>query len=125
MTRHDPSRAMRVVNAIADYTAIYGHAPSVREIAVRTSLASPASVHYYLTKLREQGLIQGSGRSLRVVPLTFEGICERPGCGKALTTRRIAYNARWCSPSCATIAAHVRRWLVASGRPQLIEVLGL
>lgn len=44
MTRHRKSRADEIVDVIREYTAEYGFAPSVRDIAVRVDLASTSAV---------------------------------------------------------------------------------
>ncbi len=42
--------------------------PTVREIARATRLASPATVHAYLRRLRERGYLQKRGRAWELVP---------------------------------------------------------
>jgi SOS-response transcriptional repressor LexA len=117
---------MRIVEVIEEYTAEYGYAPSVREIAHRVDLASTSAVQYHLDRLVAQGLVRRgteTARSLRVVRRKSSTVCGRPGCGKSLVGRQAG--AKWCSRSCTAIAGHVRGWLRASGNARLLDELGL
>jgi repressor LexA len=128
MTRHRKDRPDEIVRVIAEFTSEYGYPPSIRDIMVRVDLASTSAVHHHLHKLAREGRIEFEpkiSRSLRVIPQpTGEGICARPGCGKRLSIFHTNPKTRWCSRSCAAIAAHVRRWLRASGAEYLADQLG-
>ena len=52
------SRQEQILHYIETYKQQYGYAPSVREIGRGVGLASTSSVHAYLKKLQEQGLIE-------------------------------------------------------------------
>ena len=71
MTRHDPSRADRILDVIAEFSALYGHPPTVQEIGPRVGLASTSAVHHHVTRLLRDGLLVscacGCGR-VRVTP---------------------------------------------------------
>lgn len=68
MTKHHAERAAEILDVIADYSAEYGYAPSVREIMERVGLASTSAVQYHLTKLRKDGLIEeADGRARALV----------------------------------------------------------
>ena len=66
MTKHEPDRADVILDEIVDFTAIYGHAPSVRDLMELTGLASTSAVHYHLKSLEKAGLVRhcqcGCGR---------------------------------------------------------------
>ena len=47
-----------------------GYPPSVREIGEKFSIKSTSTVHYYLEKLREQGLISQDGNKKRAFSVT-------------------------------------------------------
>ena len=51
-------RQEQILHYIETYKQEYGYAPSVREIGKGVGLASTSSVHAYLKKLQEQGLIE-------------------------------------------------------------------
>lgn len=55
--------------AVDDLIAELGYAPTYREILVRLAWSpkSRGSLHEYLGRLRRLGVIEGSGRSLRVL----------------------------------------------------------
>jgi SOS-response transcriptional repressor LexA len=129
MTKHDKARGDHIIEVIADYTREYGYAPSIREIAERVGLASTAATHYWIKRLLAEGRLLGdyaTARSLRVVPPSIpEGTCQRPGCGKPISEKRMRFHARWCSNSCTQIAGHVRAWVRAAGAGQLVAELGL
>lgn len=57
---------LRVLAAVEDFMHEHGWAPTHRELAERLSWRSPGAVHNYLARLREKGVIEGSGRRLRV-----------------------------------------------------------
>ena len=59
----------RILEAIQLYIRQHQYPPSVREIAAMVGLASTATVHRHLRRLREKGLIEwepSSPRTLRV-----------------------------------------------------------
>lgn len=77
MTRHDRGRATEILAVIQEFSAEYGFAPSVREIAVRVGLASTSAVQHHINKLVSQGLISrsaGRTRTLVVSTVTDEAV---------------------------------------------------
>ncbi|MCK4801315.1 MAG: repressor LexA [Anaerolineales bacterium] len=62
-------RHKQVLDAIQDYRAKHGYAPSYREICARTDITSTSMVNYYLEQLEEMGYIERSeniSRSLKI-----------------------------------------------------------
>ena|SRR5512146_2402428 len=60
---------LAVLAALDDLISELGYAPTYREILARLgwSPKSKGSLHQYLERLRRLGVIEGSGRSLRVL----------------------------------------------------------
>jgi hypothetical protein len=60
---------LAVLAALDDLTSELAYAPTYREILARLgwSPKSKGSLHQYLERLRRLGVIEGSGRSLRVL----------------------------------------------------------
>lgn len=60
---------LAVLAALDDLISELGYAPTYREILARLgwSPKSKGSLHQYLGRLRRRGVIEGSGRSLRIV----------------------------------------------------------
>jgi SOS-response transcriptional repressor LexA len=58
-----------VLSALEDLTFELGYAPTYREMLARLgwSPKSKGSLHQYLKRLRQLGVVEGSGRSLRVL----------------------------------------------------------
>jgi repressor LexA len=56
----------RVFDWVAQYLADHGYAPTIREVQIGLGYGSPATVFKHLTHLREQGMLTGSGRRLRL-----------------------------------------------------------
>ena len=56
-----------VLSAIDDLIDELGYAPSYSQILARLGWRSKGALHQYLERLRQHGVIAGSGRSLRVV----------------------------------------------------------
>lgn len=131
MTKHRKDRADMIVTTIADFRLEYGYGPTVRELRDRVGLASTSAVHHHLLKLADEGRISYDPKHARTLAVTstvvpFEsGICARPGCGKATRRPTRGPESRWCSRTCAAVAAHVRRWLRATDTEYLAERIGL
>ena len=51
------SRTRRILDCIIEFKREYQYSPSIREIAWRVGLSSPATVHAHLRKLEDMGLI--------------------------------------------------------------------
>ncbi len=51
-------RQSQIMMYISDYLANNGYPPTVREICQGVGLKSPSTVHGYLLKLEERGLIE-------------------------------------------------------------------
>ena len=51
-------RQSQIMMYISDYLAKNGYPPTVREICQGVGLKSPSTVHGYLLKLEERGLIE-------------------------------------------------------------------
>ena len=62
-------RLGRIYEFVAAYIDGHGVPPSVREICAGVGLKSPSSVHGYLKKLQEQGLISMDVRKMRTITL--------------------------------------------------------
>lgn len=65
------SRDDEVLRFIESYWEKNGYAPSYRDICTALGFKSPATVGYYLRKMREQGLVEYEDRiprTLRVTP---------------------------------------------------------
>lgn len=81
MTRHDPMRGSRIVEAIDRFTFTLGYPPTVREIGGMVGLTSPAAVQYHLDRLRKDGVIswdRQKARSVRVLTDETCPTCHRP-----------------------------------------------
>ena len=66
----------KVLNAIVGYISDHQYPPSVRELCDITGFKSTSSVHKYINKLLEEGLIEtdcgiGASRALRVPGYKF------------------------------------------------------
>ena len=59
-----------IYNYVKDFIDDNGFPPSVREIGAHFSIKSTSTVHYYLEKLREQGLISQDGNKKRAFAVT-------------------------------------------------------
>lgn len=73
------NREEMILEYINEYLASNGYPPSVREICNGVGLSSPSSVHAYLKKLEEKGLLIKDGsktRALKVVETKTEQMCE-------------------------------------------------
>lgn len=58
---------LAVLAAVEDLVSEKGYAPTLREIAQRVGWKSTGSVSQYLDRLRSRGVLEGRGRSLRVL----------------------------------------------------------
>ena len=58
-------RLQEIYNYIETFTDDNSYPPSVREIAERFNIKSTSTVHYYLEKLRNDGLIKQDGKKKR------------------------------------------------------------
>jgi SOS-response transcriptional repressor LexA len=58
---------LAVLAAVEDIQYEQEYAPTLAQIAQRIGWSSTGSVHQYLERLRSLGLIEGHGRSLRVI----------------------------------------------------------
>lgn len=73
------NREQMILDFINEYTVSNGYPPSVREICTGVGLSSPSSVHDYLKKLEEKGLLIKDGsktRALKLAPTQAEKMCE-------------------------------------------------
>ncbi len=73
------NREEMILEYINEYLASNGYPPSVREICNGVGLSSPSSVHAYLKRLEEKGLLIKDGsktRALKVVETKAEQMCE-------------------------------------------------
>jgi repressor LexA len=70
MTRIGEERRAAIVEFIRDFWALYGHGPSLREIARGLGFHGPSGVEYQVQILLAEGAVtrkRGVARSLRVV----------------------------------------------------------
>ena len=73
------NREQMILDFINEYCASNGYPPSVREICSGVGLSSPSSVHDYIKKLEEKGMLIKGGsktRALKVVETQAEQMCE-------------------------------------------------
>lgn len=68
--RKGEQRLSDIYKYIKDFIDDNGFPPSVREIGSRFSIKSTSTVHYYLEKLRDQGLISQDGKKKRAFTVT-------------------------------------------------------
>lgn len=73
------NREQQILDFINEYSVSNGYPPSVREICAGVGLSSPSSVHDYLKRLEEKGLLikgESKTRALRLVETKAEQMCE-------------------------------------------------
>jgi len=73
------NREQMILDFINEYSVANGYPPSVREICAGVGLSSPSSVHDYLKKLEEKGLLIKGGsktRALKLVETQTVSMCE-------------------------------------------------
>lgn len=73
------NREQMILDFINEHLNDKGYPPSVREICTGVGLSSPSSVHDYLKKLEEKGLLikdSSKTRALKVVETAAERMCE-------------------------------------------------
>lgn len=58
---------LRIVAELQDYVVEHGFSPTQRELGRRVGWSSRGSLWQYLEQLRALGVIEGSGRAMRVV----------------------------------------------------------
>ena len=63
------NKEQKIYEYIRSQIALYGYPPSVREICAAVDLSSPSTVHGYLKKLEEKGLILRDGAKKRAMRL--------------------------------------------------------
>ena len=63
-------RLQEIYSYIKDFIDDNSFPPSVREISAKFAIKSTSTVHYYLEKLREQGLISQDGNKKRAFTVT-------------------------------------------------------
>jgi repressor LexA len=61
------SNRQAVYEFVQGYIAEHGYPPTVREIGEAVGLSSSGTVQWHLDVLRQQRLLEGSGRTLRLV----------------------------------------------------------
>ena len=69
MSKRDEKRA-EILEFVTARVTEDGYVPSVREICKAVGLSSPATVHYHLNQLCEEGLISKEPNKKRVIRLT-------------------------------------------------------
>lgn len=70
MTKHEPDRSLRVLEAIEAYIAANGYPPTIRELMPIVGLASTSGVDMHLRRLERDGLISRDptrSRAIRVL----------------------------------------------------------
>ena len=66
---HKGTQTIRLYHYIADYVAVHGYGPTLREMAAAMGLKSFNTAHHHLRRLREFGLVTwtpGAARTVRV-----------------------------------------------------------
>lgn len=69
--------AKYVFDTIVEYINTNGYSPSVRELCELTGKNSPATIHYHLKRLKEQGYItynEKKSRTIRIIRENYYGI---------------------------------------------------
>ncbi len=64
------NREQEILDFINEQVRKKGYPPSIREICVAVGLSSPSTVHTYLKKLEEKGLLVKDGSKTRAIRLT-------------------------------------------------------
>lgn len=67
------ARRILILESIANYIAVHGRGPTVREIGVMAGLSSSSSVAFQLAQLEKAGLLVRGTRSWTSVELTGTG----------------------------------------------------
>ena len=73
------NREQQILDFINEYSVSNGYPPSVREICAGVGLSSPSSVHDYIKRLEEKGLLikgESKTRALKLVETQTEQMCE-------------------------------------------------
>ena len=73
------NREQMILDFINEYSNSNGYPPSVREICAGVGLSSPSSVHDYIKRLEEKGLLikdASKTRALKLAPTQTEQMCE-------------------------------------------------
>ena len=63
------TKQQEILAYLTEFTAAHGYAPSTREICEAVGLRSTASVHYHMTELARQGLIELDAGKKRAVSI--------------------------------------------------------
>lgn len=63
----------QIIRFISEQINEKGYPPSVREIAKAVNVRSSSTIHTYLSKLKEEGLLQKDGANSRAIRLTASG----------------------------------------------------
>lgn len=87
MTQYLTDRQAEILALIYKLTERNGYVPSIRELCRATGLKSTASLHYHLTQLADNGLIQWAKGCNRAIQITNAG---REWLGTALDTPNLA-----------------------------------
>lgn len=74
MTKKANRKQTAIITAISDHIERAGYPPSVREICSAVGLRSPSTVHGYLHRLRDKGLIEWEPLSPRTIRIKREGL---------------------------------------------------
>ena len=117
----DPSaRRRQILRAISDFIQRYGFAPTYREIASVTGLASTSSVAYHVKILKEQGKVSRSGKRPRtVVAVAPAGPAAAPESGAAGGARYVT--ALEAHHRQKAVSVPLTDGRIAAGRPILAD----
>lgn len=61
--------SQKILEYIQDYLSEYGYSPSMREIGASIGVKSVSTVHYYVEKLKNHGLLNKSSQQNRTISL--------------------------------------------------------
>ncbi len=76
------TRERQMLEFIDQFIQRYGYAPTLKEIGDALSMASPATVHEHIRRLREKGYLKkldGTSRGLEIVKENYRQSCDTAG----------------------------------------------
>ena len=83
------NKQRQIYDYIVEATARQGYPPSVREIAEAVGLRSPSTVHGYLKRLQDEGLISKDQRKTRAIRVPSNKLAGLPIIGEITAGRPI------------------------------------
>ncbi|CEG29780.1 LexA repressor [Bacillus sp. B-jedd] len=71
MSERRKLRENEIINYITNFRTETGYSPTIREIAKKTRLKSTSTVHKYLLRLEEKGIINWIDRNPRMIKVNI------------------------------------------------------